>query len=117
MQCNICKLYRHRANKCNLIGWLYLCLQYIQTHPGEAKVLGNDHRNNNTAEAKSATKAIIQRAFATANNLDPNIDRYDADMLACLWDFEDTIDDTFAQVNMMTMFGSTPETVLITQLH
>ena len=94
-----------------MIGQLYWCLQYIQTHPNEAKLPGNDHRTNNTPEAKSATKAIIQIAFATANNLDPNIDTYNADMLACLWEFEDTLDNTFAQENTITMLGNTPETV------
>ena len=101
-QCDICKLYGHRANKCNLIGQLYWCLQYIQAHPDEAKVLGNNQHNNNTPEAKSAAKAIIQQALATANNVDLDIDTYDADMLAHLQDFEDTIDDTFAQVNTRT---------------
>ena len=57
-------------------------------------------------------KAIIQRAFATANNLDPNIDTYNADMLACLWwEFKDTLDDTFAQVNTMTILENAPEKI------
>ena len=110
-QCHICKLYGHRANKCNLIVRLYWCLQYIQSNPNEAKVLGNDYCTNNTLEAKQAMKAIIQQAFATENNLDPNIDTYDADMLDCLWEFKDTLDDTFAQVNTMTILDNTPERI------
>ena len=52
----------------------------------------------------------MQQAFTTANNLDLDINTYDPDMLACLLqDFEDTIDDTFAHVNTMTVFGNTSE--------
>ena len=66
--------------------------------------------SNNTPEAKLAAKAIIKSAFATLNNLDPHIDTYDADMLACLQEVEGTIiDDTFAQINTKTVLGDKPD--------